>query len=595
MSGHDVVVCFGFEHDRIRRQPWHVAHGIASGLRMRGRRVTLLTDARQPPDGQGYAIRRVGWLFERDEPSRALRAALAELAPQRIFVVIGTHELVHGGRFRFGPPTFLVLAVQPFTASEFLRIPLLDLWRERGLLSLVLLGSMLPGSVLRRGYARSAASGLVFLSQEARARFAAMGLGPGVHLVPQVEPVPPGQIRIGRWVPTILYAGPPLALRGADLALRAFEEARKAGMEARLLLLLRPDGHPSAMDRFLHRVERSRWRESIGVVTAMLSADEMRAYQAQADVHLLPFRVTVSDAPLVVIEAGLTGRPVVVLDTPGVAEYVRPFDGFVARSPGDLAQALRWAVRRPPARAVADGDWTRWDQAVAPLLRLPPIGPARLATVALIGIDGAGKTTLAERLRSRLRLGGRPCVHVWSRFRNYASKPVLALARLTGHNRKMRFGGVLVGVHDFENWLACPFLWLQRLDVRLDSWFRVRPAAHHGLVVMDRCALDQLVDMAVDTGLEDELLARLAPRFLDLLPQPAWVVLIDREPLLIGVSRPDALMDPKLLRRRAVYRRLATHLGLPVIHNDGTIEAADRRLDELVGLPPGEGGQRAQG
>lgn len=594
MTGHDVVICFGFEHDRIRRQPWHAARGIASGLSSRGRRVTLLTDAVRPPTGQSFAIERVPHLFQRNEPAAATRAVIAGLCPDRVFIVVGIHEFLHPGRFRLGPPTYLVVAAQPFAIGGFLRMAPLDLWRERHLLKLGLVGSLIPASLLRRGVARSGAAGLVFLSEAAQARFAQRGLDVSVRIRPQVEPAAPVPARIGTWIPTILYSGPPLALRGADLALEAFEAARARGLTARLQLLLRPDGSPSAMRRFLARVERSPWQASIEVVTEMLPAVEMRRRMAAADVHLLPFRVTVSDAPLVVIEAGLTGRPVVVLETPGVSEYARSFDGLVAASESQLPDALYRACARARQRVPAEA-WTRWEQAVAPLAGLAPLGPRQLATIALIGIDGAGKTLLATRLRDRLQAAGHASTHVWSRFRNYVSKPLLALARLTGHNRKLDFGPVRIGVHAFENGYARPFLWLQRLDLWLDALLRVHPAAASGLIVMDRCALDQLVDVAVDVGLDDAALDRLAPKIFALLPQPARVVLVDREPLLIGRTRPDALMDPTLLRRRVIYRRLAARLGLPVIQNDGGIEAADRLLDRLVGLETLPDLQRAKG
>jgi thymidylate kinase len=348
------------------------------------------------------------------------------------------------------------------------------------------------------------------------------------------------------------------------------------------------------MQRFLARIERSPVRASIEVVTEMLTAEAMRRHFAATDVHLLPFRVTVSDAPLVVIEAGLTGRPVVVLDTPGVAEYARAFGGIVVDRPDRLATALHEACGRA-AQPVAVGEWTSWPLAVAPLDCWAGRAPNRLATIALVGIDGAGKTTLLRRLQGRLAATGQESSHVWSRFRNYLSKPLLALARLTGHNRKLVLGGVRVGVHEFANGWARPFLWLQRLDLWLDRQLRIRPAARRGLVVMGRCALDQLVDIAVATGREAELVERLAPRLLEGLPQPALVVLVDREPLLIGTSRPDALMDPKLLRRRACYRLLADRLRLPVLQNDASLEAADRFLDRLIGLAPEPGGRRASG
>lgn len=594
----DVVICFGFEQDRLRRQPWHVARGIALGLQHRGREVTLITDAGSPPEDECFAVIAVDRLFLDDQPTPALCRQLRAIGPERVFVVIGAHELLHGGRFRLGPATWLVLASGRFRPGEILRLGPIDLWRERRLLGLVLLGSLVPGAMLRRGLARSGAAGLVFSSKETLDRFARLGVGPGVQLVPQVEPVPATPIRVGpRGTATILYAGPPLALRGAVLALRAFERCRAQGLDARLVLLLRPDGDARAMARLVRLVERSRWRADVTVVREMLTAAELRQHLAAADVHLLPFRLTVSDAPLVVIEAGLTGRPVVVLDLPGVGEFARAFGGIVARHARTLPAALAEACERRPRRPPAAEAWTRWERAVTPLLELGPAGPERLRAIALIGIDGAGKTTLVQALRERLDAAGHPTIHVWSRFRNYLSKPLLGLARLTGHNRRLVLAGVTVGLHQFEGvwWLARPFLALQRLDLHLDAWCRVRPAAWRGLVVMDRCLLDQLVDVAADTGLHAQIIDELAPRLFDLLPQPARIVLVDREPVLIGRSRPDALADPRLLLRRQLYHRLAERLSLPVIANDGTLAEADRALDRLVGLGTQPDHRRARG
>ncbi|WP_159715724.1 glycosyltransferase, partial [Geminicoccus flavidas] len=381
MTGHDVVVCFGFEADRVRRQPWHVARGIALGLLAHGRRVTLVTDALSPPEGEPFGIVALPGLFSGNAPDPALREALARLAPDRIFVMIGIHELLRPGRLRLGASVFPIVAAQPFRLRDFLRLPAADLWREWHLLRLALLAALLPDGLIRRGFRHSRAVGLVFVSAAARARFADIGIDASLALRPQVElpPLVPAQARAP--VPTVLYCGPPLALRGADLALRAFEEARAAGLEARLQLLLRPDDRPALMRRFLARVERSPDRSAIEVVTEMLAASAMRRYFAAADVHLLPFRVTVSDAPLVVIEAGLTGRPVVVLDTPGVAEYAHAFGGIVVDRPDRLAAALRDACGRA-GRPAAMQEWTSWPQAVAPLDHWAGRTPGRLATVA---------------------------------------------------------------------------------------------------------------------------------------------------------------------------------------------------------------------
>ena len=212
----------------------------------------------------------------------------------------------------------------------------------------------------------------------------------------------------------------------------------------------------------------------------MLASDALRRELAACHAFLLPFRAPVSEVPLVVIEAGLSGRPTIVLPAPGVEEIARAFGGIVAATPADLPQALLAAAAAPAAAPRAASQWTDWPAAVAPLLDPAAAGFARYRLVALAGVDGGGKTYLLQALQRRLDEAGVPHRHVWSRFRNYLSKPLLALARLTGHNRKEEMAGVRTGYHDFVGrpWLAWPFLCLQVVDSVLDSWWRY----HRGLI-----------------------------------------------------------------------------------------------------------------
>ena len=50
------VLCPGFAADRVRRQPWHVADGLARGLVALGHEVTLFTDATEPVPPTPYAV-----------------------------------------------------------------------------------------------------------------------------------------------------------------------------------------------------------------------------------------------------------------------------------------------------------------------------------------------------------------------------------------------------------------------------------------------------------------------------------------------------------------------------------------------------------
>ena len=142
---------------------------------------------------------------------------------------------------------------------------------------------------------------------------------------------------------------------------------------------------------------------------------------------------------------------------------------------------------------------------MTPLLDPAAAGLARYRLVALAGVDGGGKTYLLAALQRRLDRAGVPHRHVWTRFRNYLSKPLLALARLTGHNRKEEIAGVRTGYHDFVGrpWLAWPFLCLQVVDSVLDSWWRYHRGHDRRVILADRCIYDTLVDLAIDTGLDE--------------------------------------------------------------------------------------------
>ncbi len=602
---HDLVVCFGFAAERRRRQPWHMAHGLATGLAALGRTVTVVTDVdeRAPAaaePGQPYAIIALPALVRHGRPSQALRQLCRRVAPARIYLVTGAFAMARMTRLELGAPVDLVIASPRLTLREILAVGVGELWRERRLLLLPLVNALLPGRLIVRGFRQSGAARPIYLSQAGRERYRALGLPSGPLLRPQVDPqaclAHPALKSAAPSPPTVAYLGPPLALRGAHLALAAFEGAIARGLEARLLLLLRPDVAPEAMHRFLGLVRRSPAAGRIEARTEMLDAAEIARALATVDAFLFPFRAPVSEVPLVVIEAGLTGRPVIALAAPGVSECVLAMGGLVAKSVDELPHALIRALRQRREAAVDAGRWTSWAGSVEAMLAEPEAPPLRQKLVAFCGVDGTGKSFLLAHLRQHYAAAGVPSRHVWSRFRNYLSKPFLALTRLTGHNYKVEQKGVRIGYHDFQGqpWLAVPFLALQTIDQVLDivcryhlpRWVPRWLGGRQEPVLGDRCVYDTLVDLAVDTGLDDLVIDGIGPKLVRLLPRPNLVVLVDRHPLRIQEQRADALLDRHFHRRRALYRRVASRFALPVVDNNGPVVHTLEAVETLIRLHP---------
>jgi hypothetical protein len=214
-------------------------------------------------------------LFTGAALSSDLRRRIAALAPERVFLICGAARLARLAPLDLAAPVDLVLTSPRVSARELARLSPLAWWRERRVLRGPVLDAMLPGALLRHGFRRSGAAGVVYLSEAARERYTAVGLPAGTLFRPQVdaEALPPPAIPATR--PRIVYLGPALELRGAWLAVEAFEAAVAQGLDAELLLLLRSDSGRASLLRLLKRIRRSPARRRMRSSTRMLSPAEL--------------------------------------------------------------------------------------------------------------------------------------------------------------------------------------------------------------------------------------------------------------------------------------------------------------------------------
>lgn len=565
------IVAFGFASDRLTRQPWWSVDLLAHRLRAEGRQVLVLTDAPDPPRARAYEVMGGVALPRRGGFDEMVVEMFGALAPERLYVLGGLTELARLRRCRLGVPVTYLLASPRLWLRE-LGIPPPWAWQSEGRCLLqALAGALIPAAWLRWRLRAAGIDQLYYLSPETRFRLWWRGLPWGELLHPALDR--PRPLRAGSaGEPVITYLGPPLYARGADLAVSIFERASSLGLRGRLRLLLRPDD-PAALRRFLGRIERSPVRRNISVTTHHLTRREREAALAASDVILLPFRFPVSEAPLVLFEAARSGRPLLALDRVGIGAYVRLLGGETAPDPNALARLLVERAQEPSAapRPVAD-----------PHRELETPLPA-LRWIALAGPDGVGKTTLLTRLEAQLQARGAATRRRWSRYRHYVSKPLLGLLRLLGYSRLVEISGVRLRLRRVHRpaVLAWTFLALQVLDLLIEM--RLRYRAPGRLVLLDRCVLDTLVDLAVDSGRHRWVVERLGPWLLRRLPRSGRLVVVERREERVLGTRPDVRADPDRALRRALYREMAARYGLSVLANDGTIETALARLWELLG------------
>lgn len=206
--------------------------------------------------------------------------------------------------------------------------------------------------------------------------------------------------------------------------------------------------------------------------------------------------------------------------------------------------------------------------------------------ISIVGVDGSGKSTLASWLIDTLKREGYHSTLVWSRFRNYLSKPLLALTRLTGHNHYETLDGIRFGFHDFNNLVGYRELFavLQAVDVNIAAYSRItRRRRTNDVVVCERGPWDTLVDVIADTGLTWLTESALGRSYSALVRRDAIVLWIARDLERILDTRPELRHDQKLPGRIESYRRLADRYGWRVIDNNGTLEHTQQQIcDELA-------------
>tara|TARA_A100000164_G_C21853121_1_gene746069 strand:+ start:704 stop:1354 length:651 start_codon:yes stop_codon:yes gene_type:complete len=201
--------------------------------------------------------------------------------------------------------------------------------------------------------------------------------------------------------------------------------------------------------------------------------------------------------------------------------------------------------------------------------------------ICLSGLDGAGKTFIAGSLIEIIKKKY-DVKHVWSRYKNYTSKPLLFITRLTGHNYKKSINGLEIGYHDFQNnkFISILFLFFQWIDQFIEIIFRFRLSKTS--IVSDRSLIDTLIDLSVDTNLQKFIFGFYAKSLFSLMPKNTIYILIKRNIDLVEKVRPDVFYDKNRNVREELYAEISKIYPIYIVENNNDSEETLKRIFDII-------------
>lgn len=206
------------------------------------------------------------------------------------------------------------------------------------------------------------------------------------------------------------------------------------------------------------------------------------------------------------------------------------------------------------------------------------------------GIDGSGKSTHARLMFKELRAEGINCRYMWLRYPRFFSLIPEALYSLISS------AGKIESSSSSQKTYETPF---HSNEVVIDLWFFFQlvdaflvmlknvylPTLFGYTLILDRCAIDTLIDIAVSLKREKLIFGVVGRSFLKLIPNNSLVLIFDVKERIARarVLRKNQTEDvAALARKRILYKSLSKTYRWDVINTDEPFREVHDKVMKLT-------------
>lgn len=205
----------------------------------------------------------------------------------------------------------------------------------------------------------------------------------------------------------------------------------------------------------------------------------------------------------------------------------------------------------------------------------------------LCGIDGAGKTTQINLLKTYLNHAKLKNKYVWLRWAAFISYPFLAVCRILGYTKwkaNPRSDTKYPEHHFYKNKaIAKIWTWLFILDIHLHTLFKVKlPLKTGHIILCDRFIIDAIVDLMIETHDYQLYKSFKGKLLLSQIPINSVTVLIDLNEYEAYARKKDIPNISFLTSRRKLYIELAKHLKIPIVKGQRAPADLHKEITEKV-------------